>query len=367
MRFTSVLVLDDSTSTRHARHNRAVLKTIEGLHIAYHGRTEQRRALDELTRQCPGLHPLIEPHIRLLGEPAWDLGAVRNYAILLASATTSGNATVMYLDDDIRPIPPSPPGNPVRSSLGLLRDCVERSGSTIAGSRLCGTPDASCVERSLLKYMAAMGTTLFSLPRQPVPISGGLMAFNVRWGQRNPFPRNYNEDWMWLALCRHQGAKLRRTRAIAVHASVTQQHCHPIQLKREQFGEILCDGWTAATRGGLMRQLRSPLFWRDIKRDEIRYLMAIRKRLSAMSHTLKGARQIKAHREAWTLLSSAIDAASECNEEEIRTHVVRYLSARMQWRRAMQTIAGRSQDRRSAQPAIPSPHFAPQIPRSKRT
>lgn len=291
---------------------------------------------------------------------------MRNYAILALSAMLPPTATVIYLDDDVRPIAPRPSVKSARSSLGLLRETVERSRATIAGSRLCGAPDASSLERGLLKYMIAMGT-LFSLPRQPVPISGGLMAFNIRWGQRNPFPRNYNEDWMWLALCRHQGAKLRSTRAIGVHSPVMHLSCEPIQLKREQFGEILCDGWIEATRARSMRQLRSAAFWREIKRDEIRYLMSIRSRLSALSPTLSTASQTKAHRQASTLLSSAIDALTECHEEAIRTHVVSYLSTRMQWQRAMKMIANRSQDSSTDQCTVQSLLFSPRAARSERT
>ena len=151
---------------------------------------------------------------------------------------------------------------------------------TIAGGQIDGMGDVSWVETELHQCRNSLELSMFKPWPPPVPAAGGLMAFSRRWIEQFSFPRAYNEDWMWLINCRSLGARLVRSQARGIHAWSVHKPLNEEQIQREQFGEVLCDGWASAGHdspewGGISENLRQTSFWSKILGEETEYFREV--------------------------------------------------------------------------------------------
>lgn len=278
-----LIVVDDSTTAWARRRNREVL--FQQVAVTYHGPEEQKRVLSRL--EVAGVIGAgvdrLERFVRLLGGKDWDLGGVRNYLGLLGIALTAGKRSYMAMIDDDVELEIARHENRT-SSLGRLWRAVEQGEDFIVGAQLAGMPDVSMVERTELEFRKARGLPVIELCGPPFPVSGGFLGCHRKWIMRAPFPREYNEDWMWLASCSWRGADTIRSSAQGFHAWSPMKHCEPQDLERELTGEVLCSGLLlayarSAEADGLSAVVDSRDFWREVIRDEYDDLAARRQLL----------------------------------------------------------------------------------------
>jgi hypothetical protein len=263
----AVLVVDDSVSHSSQRRVQRLLLAPHLKRFSYHGITEQSTFFDKAAANGASRRALSD-FVRPLGTKKWDLGAIRNYCVLL-SMTAYGASQILCLDDDIElPAPDS------HSAAQKLLKAAMRHPQLIVGGRIRGHLDVSCFEAILL----AGGTPPHSIltDRERVKVSGGFLAFSKTIARKTPFTRSYNEDWIWICRAQALGASVRSLRVWATH-NRSQLHAPAAgRISREIAGEIYHAGWSRALLAAKSprsqaSRLRTRSFWRAIAMDYLEH------------------------------------------------------------------------------------------------
>jgi hypothetical protein len=281
VRSRAIVVLDDSVAEESRIKNTQLIHRFRKENEAnyswiYHGPVEQAKILDFLRLRCGLSLNKTKRFFRRLGGHSWDLGGVRSYAILLANIEAGPSAVVVMIDDDIVILPPLGDA----SAIDILERAIRKNPRLLTGARLRGSPDESSVETAL-RFMSnyAGYKKQIQLSETPMPIAGGLLAFDSSCGYLYPFPRWYNEDWSWLAQLRKRGYRVRvENRVVADHKPAVKQ-LKLANMKREQEGEFIFEAvnWAIAhyATNCVARALRSLAYWRDVGRHEVLHLSRV--------------------------------------------------------------------------------------------
>lgn len=275
----AVVIIDDSISGGNRRLNQCLVNKYSKNNTFYFGLQEEQLLIKQIEARSGIAKEILNCYLRPLGGKNWDLGAIRNYALLLASMFGRTNATVIMIDDDVELTPQT-----TQNKSKLLEEMiktVQRNNLALVGGALTGDPDASTLERVCLYWSKLTKKYHFKLPKRQVPISGGLMAFSSHWASQIPFPRLYNEDWVWLCYCSMFGGRIVKSEVPARHFNVAQINTNEETLYRELIGEIFFDGWNWAYRNYKTRQhcyriLRNNKYWLDVLAGQIKSINRIR-------------------------------------------------------------------------------------------
>ncbi|MBU0577909.1 MAG: hypothetical protein ABIJ40_11430 [Bacteroidota bacterium] len=207
-----VIVLDDSTNpeaTKLIVNNFAKKEN----NIYYHGGFEQKKILQKVSNLISDLDYFIKP----LGKNGWNLGYVRNYAIIISKALNFER--VIFMDDDI-----------IIKDYNIVQEMMKLlDNGDLVGAKISGMPDDSVVGH----IMRELGMKSHEF------LSGGFLAFNLD-SVSEYFLNYYNEDWIWLFLHKPK-AKLIN------HGEVYQLPFNPFEnvperALQQEFGEILVEG-----------------------------------------------------------------------------------------------------------------------------
>lgn len=235
---TNTIIMDDSitdvtyklVSDRYKRRN-----------ITYHGKSEQNALL--LKYKNLKLKSFIKP----LGMKDWNLGFVRNYALIVAKSF--GYEKVLFMDDDII----------VRHLECVEQIFVKASSYDFVGARITGMADDSVVGH----VMRVCDGEFFEF------LSGGFLAFNINKVSEY-FLNYYNEDQIWLFL-HSMGTRFESC------CEVVQQQYDPFEnavmkALKQEYGEILEEGAEEAFRCGNHHLLLKNDFWKEICDTRLDYL-----------------------------------------------------------------------------------------------
>lgn len=276
-----VIIIDDSFRRCNRLANQYLVKKLLKQNFFYFGAQEQQLMIKELKSRLAISSKILKRYLRPLGINRWDLGAIRNYALLLVNIIGKINGTIIMIDDDVK-LNSSPEMGQNKDELlsGMIK-IVERDNLALVGGRLEGYPDVSTLERICLQFNKSMGKDYFKLPKRPISISGGLMAFSTYWAARIPFPRLYNEDWIWLRYCSMFGGRIIKSKVRAMHFYTSAIIMDEDKLYKEMIGEIFFEGWDWAyqnckTRRCCYRVLRNNKYWADVICEELNYINKIK-------------------------------------------------------------------------------------------
>lgn len=341
---TAVIVIDDSCSCRNQEANLRTISETSCRKVFYHGKRAQRLFTGQFCHTAGVSEAILSSFVRQLGGVTWDLGAVRNYAALLAITMAERDSVIVMLDDDVALVSPQETNGQVCSSLATMHKVVARDAAAIVGGQLEGMPDISAIERELLECRRNLQLSPYKPPRLPVPVSGGLLAFSRSWVERLPFPRTYNEDWIWLMRCRALGAKLVKSRARGFHAWSPHVQIDKHRISREQFGEAFCEGWNYAFRrwkspATVHRNLLQILYWAEILQDERRYLRRLAAMLTREANSCEGIEAYDRLKTAVTTLNYANSVVEGIQPENLARLSDNYIRSSEQWNKLLQPIA----------------------------
>lgn len=331
-----VIVLDDSRKLYNRKLTQAVVGNIPASRFRYHGVIEQRRLLQKVRSRFPGALAALQEFIRPLGHPAWDLGAVRNYALLLHQSRSNLAGNIIFIDDDILLDRPLVRGS---SSLEALIKPLQSNRHVISGGRLSGFPDCSLIERVYLAPGHGGHKTQPLSSYDRISVSGGLMAFDSVWGAKFCFPRAYDEDWFWMVCCKMFGTRIMLSNAQGIHRRGSSGRISAEQIIREQTGEAIFEGLRWATehyrrRSSVYRALRSIPYWRGVVHDEVKHLQT----LFAASGECPMCVREKSTLSRMGVLERARREVALFSPENLMADVVGYFENLTHWRRLCQNM-----------------------------
>ena len=293
LRPRALIILDDSVNARSRSHNRRILERFAkeaNCFCLYHGPAEQHEMLAVMAARSGVDASSFNFFFRKLGGLKWDLGGVRSYAMALANLIGKPSSPITMIDDDIVILPHARKV----SAIDTLEQDVLDNPRLLTGGTLKGSPDESSIETAIRMICRFIGSRkhLFS-SEMPMPISGGLLAFNSICSHLYPFPRWYNEDWAWLAQYQARGYSIRVERRVVAKQLSSRKNLSLTTMKREQDGELLFEAvnWAIKNyrRTYVDRALRSLAYWEDVAREEVIYLNRIIELVSAMEIPLSEA------------------------------------------------------------------------------
>ncbi|MGI8582350.1 MAG: hypothetical protein ACR2KX_09135 [Chitinophagaceae bacterium] len=185
--------------------------------------------------------------LREPGNPKWNLGFVRNFALLYSKTIRASR--VLFMDDDIE----VPNLNLIDELFNALND-YEFVGANIMG----------LIDDSVIGHIA---TELGVINERM--LSGGFVLFTSEMVQ-NYFLNNYNEDWIWLFL-QLKGKKYLQT------GEVFQELSNPFsnyqnKLIFQEYGEIALDGILDLYKEGSFDSLTQFMFWERMLKEREEYL-----------------------------------------------------------------------------------------------
>jgi hypothetical protein len=209
----------------------------------YLGKAEFKKFVSEFNISFPEFSFLL----RDLGEPSWNLGYARNFAMMYSKAKHFEN--ILFMDDDIQ----APNVNLITKLFQLLGE-YKFVGANIEG----------LVDDSALGHIA----TDVEVVNERM-LSGGFMAYNPNKIDHFFF-NNYNEDWIWLFL------QLKDDRYLQT-GEVFQELSDPLFNYKEkiifqEFGEIALDGILDLYKEGSYDSLIQLSFWERMIQEREEYL-----------------------------------------------------------------------------------------------
>lgn len=236
-----IFVVDDSSDASYRFQNKELCDTKSAIYL---GQDAYFALESELQRSFKELFPAP---LRPLGNPNWNLGFARNFALVYAKSLDL--TQVLFCDDDIE-IP----------SVDLISDFFELTDSyDFVGAEVTGMEDNSILDVVALD---------FGLTEERM-LSGGFLAFRTEFITEF-FLNEYNEDWVWLYL-HGQSKQLRHGKvAQAITDKVPENYK---RIKFQEIGEILVDALQEIYRlSDKEKQLESGDFWDRILDERRGYL-----------------------------------------------------------------------------------------------
>ena len=232
-----IIVLDDSHLIKNQLINKERLKKYPN--VTDHGGREQKNLFEKT-----GIDKnLLQRFVNQLGTRDWNLGYVRNYAVLLAKSLKL--KSVLLMDDDI-----IVEDKTLIASMFKLLDKYDFVGAKVIGM----------IDDSVVGYIVR------ELNCVPVEyFSGGFLSFNVHVVSEY-FMNQYNEDWIWLYL--HQ-AKCSCYQYGEVRQLEYDHFKNAIEkAKNQEFGEMLVDGVKESLDQQDFYQLKNGLFWQKLLEEK---------------------------------------------------------------------------------------------------
>ncbi len=237
LKVTLVLIDDSTTKETHEM----IFEKYGSNNITYHDSSEQKSLLKQVNI------PELELYIRPLGTQGWNLGFIRNYALIVVKAL--GFKQALFMDDDI-----------VVHDLELIDQIFCRLNSCdFVGARISGMADDSVVGH----LMRRCGGEFYEF------LAGGFLALNVK-SVTEYFLNYYNEDQIWLFLHRP-------TTRFEFCGEVEQFQYDPFdnapnKAVAQEFGEILEEGVEEAFRRTDHALLLQEVFWQEICHARLNYI-----------------------------------------------------------------------------------------------
>lgn len=346
LRPRAFIVVDDSVNARSRLHNGRILERFAkeaNCICLYHGPGEQHKVLASMVRRGGLDASTFKFFFRRLGDLKWDLGGVRSYAMVLANLIGEQSSPIVMIDDDIVILPHARSA----SAFDTLEQDVLDNPRLLTGGTLKGSPDESSVETAIRMMCHFTRSRKHLLPSEsPMPVSGGLLAFNSACSYLYPFPRWYNEDWAWLAQYQARGYSIRvEPLVVAKHIS-SRKNLSLTTIKREQDGELLFEAvhWAIKnySRTYVDRALKLPAYWEDVAREEVIYLDHIIELVSAMEiplskASLKDCQHGTGVRQVLRLLKRTKSYVASIKPAAMMRRYGRYLEGAKRWRCLIQT------------------------------
>ncbi len=186
--------------------------------------------------------------LRRVGYKEWNLGYVRNFALLFAKYLCIDE--VLFMDDDIELIET----NLVYDSFSMLRSY------DFVGAHIIGM-----IDDSIIGYISKE----LDFDENNRMLSGGFLVFNPL--EINiPFTNFYNEDWIWLYL-------QSKDKTFLKNGEVIQALYNPFinyndRVIFQEFGEIIIDGIIKIYKNDTVNQLMDEYFWEVVLNERIEYL-----------------------------------------------------------------------------------------------
>ncbi|MDH3975081.1 MAG: hypothetical protein OEV42_12445 [Deltaproteobacteria bacterium] len=236
----NTVIVDDSTLPETYNFIRDKYK---GSNIVYHGKNEQ----DALLKSFKDLE--FKKFIKPLGTKGWNLGFVRNYALIVAKSIIHGGSKILFMDDDIII------GEP---------DQVYQVFNQIGKFDFVGAKITGMIDDSVVGHLnRACGGECYEF------LAGGFLAFDINTVTEY-FLNHYNEDQIWLFLHSPE------TRFKSFH-SVEQQEYSTFEnaitkAYSQEFGEILQEGSEEAFRQKSHSLLLKENFWKEICDARVNFL-----------------------------------------------------------------------------------------------
>lgn len=245
-----VIVLDDSINPLETKNVvDDFVKKNDGIY--YHGIKEQKKLIQKVSKEISNGSDLTY-FIKPLGTNGWNLGYVRNYAIILAKVMNFKR--VIFKDDDI-----------IVTNRNIFQQLLNRlNNADFVGAEIKGMPDNSLTEHILI----ACGEKIDNLA------SGGFLAFNLNKTSEY-FLNYYNEDQIWLYL--HSAESKIETFCEVEQLEFDQFEGATKKAITQQFGEILRDGVIEAREQNDFTLLLRDTFWYEILEIEIDYIKKLKK------------------------------------------------------------------------------------------
>jgi hypothetical protein len=288
-----IYIIDDSTVDSIRQRNRKLASSISipNVKFYYHGPFEYRQIVDKLNKKNIANKQFLSNFFRPLGNCKWDLGGVRNYALLLLAVNENFSNTAIFLDDDIQIQPICYGNKKCISSIELMENEVKKRPNKIVSGSIEIIPDSSSLwriadyqlnlayalslkNRSILnKWMPSNGTFKLGKDRiqntfngktsrkinsainykdhlhnpfdyvKQFPVAGGFLGFATKHLIRLPFPRTYNEDYIWAIIANFEyGYEYKKIDSIGFHVPSQIFNMKKHFIKLEEFGELFFYG-----------------------------------------------------------------------------------------------------------------------------
>lgn len=290
------VIIDDSTLTETFN---VVRKRYNRDNVIYHGRSEQNELLKKL--DCDG----VEEFVTQLGISGWNLGYVRNYALIVSKILSKHGAKILFIDDDIIIREPE-----------SIRQVFSRIDSyDFVGTHVVGMEDDAVVGH----LMRACGEKPYEF------LCGGFLAFDINTVSEY-FLNCYNEDQIWLFL--HQY----KTR-FEMFGEVEQQQYNPfenaeVRALNQEFGEILQEGADEAFRRENHNLLLDTSFWQQMCTERLDYLNLIPKLVAGSRFADVGQ----------SIYATLIDYHSTVSVQSFAGVFRTYFAKRECWRKILKSI-----------------------------
>lgn len=294
-----IYILDDSTVDTIRQRNRKLAYSIflPNTNFYYHSPFEYNQIIDMLYKRNIADKQFLSNFFRPLGNCKWDLGGVRNYALLLLAIYEKFSNTTIFLDDDIQIQPIYYRDRKFTSSIELMENEIKKGPNKIVSGSIEITPDSSILwriadyqlnlayalslkNRSILnRWIPSNGT--FQLGKDIIqniykektpsninnainyknhlhnpfdyvkqfPVAGGFLGFATKYLIRLPFPRTYNEDYIWAVIANFEyGYEYKKIESIGFHLPSQIFNMKKNFIKIEEFGELFFYGIYLATQ-----------------------------------------------------------------------------------------------------------------------
>lgn len=212
--------------------------------VFYHGRDEQNQIFQKLRNLR------INSFVKPLGLAGWNLGFIRNYALMLSKGL--GYNKVLFMDDDI-----------VVKDINIIKIMLKKLDSAdFVGAKITGMPDDSIVGH----LMRACGGEYYEF------LCGGFLAIDLN-SVSEYFLNYYNEDQIWLFLHKPT-VRFETYGEVEQQGQLTFRNAKVKALKQE-FGEILEEGVEEAFTRRDFTLLVKEDFWKEICDIRIDYLNSL--------------------------------------------------------------------------------------------
>ena len=354
----TLILLDDSVRVSSRSSNRLIVEEMRertGISFQYHGPGEQQRVLRQVARLANISTSIFWRFFRRLGGSSWDLGGIRNYALIVGSAMTPGQFVFIMIDDDIVIQPNGCHDNVSFSSIARMERQVSATWKRIVGGLIEGTPDESQLETAvrwsweLIAKDGADGTTPYEHPKHPFPVSGGFFAFPGTFAHLYPFPRWYNEDWTWMVNFARQGYETRLDTSVVLKHVFGRRELNYHAAKLQQEGEALFEAihWAHQnySKSYIRRALGSKSYWSEIAREERKYVDSLLSRIyEGIQFTGAPPRdQIRRGRlsQIIAFVTSVRAEVEKLRPDLLRRKVLNYLRDIMTWRSLVRACEGK--------------------------
>ncbi|HEY6795004.1 MAG TPA: hypothetical protein VI248_10030 [Kineosporiaceae bacterium] len=260
-----------------------------------------------------------------------EVGIKRNVALLIARSLELDR--ILFLDDDIRPMPPGCPSTGTLDGARLAAASAELDrGRSVVGWILRGYDDNSVVCRAA--RLAGVEQRQF--------IGGGALLAGV--GAETPFfPAIYNEDWLFLLGMLDPNRP--PSQVFGCAGEVLQDPYDgyaPRRARAEELGDILGEGLMGLLHGpaNAITEIPGHRFWREVVDDRRLMITDLRRRLAARSTQDPQVGRAGQALDAALAVHAAIGARRSFWIDQFVRYVAGWQTDLEEWARQMTKVVG---------------------------